>query len=42
MTEQIKCFGEYVLDLARHPANLYTTRDKLLFKDCNDADKYAA
>ena len=42
MTEQIKRFGEYVLDLARRPANIYTTRDKLLFKASNDADNYAA
>ena len=32
MTEQLKRFGEYVLDLDRRPANLYVTRDKFLFK----------
>jgi TnpA family transposase len=32
ITEQIKRFGEYVLDLARRPANLYLTRDRTLFK----------
>jgi hypothetical protein len=42
MTEQLKRFGEYVLDLARHPTNLYVTRDKLLFKARNDPDKQAA
>ena len=42
MTEQLKRFGEYVLDLARRPTNLYVTRDKFLFKDRNDSDKYAA
>jgi len=36
ITEQIKRFGEYVLDLARRPANLYTTRDKFLFKARNE------
>ena len=42
MTEQLKRFGEYVLDLDRRPTNLYVTRDKFLFKDRNDSDKYAA
>lgn len=32
MTEQLKRFGEYVLDLGRRPANIHITRDKLLFK----------
>lgn len=32
ITEQIKRFGEYVLDLARRPANLQATRNKFLFK----------
>ena len=32
MTEQIKRFGEYILDLARRPANLSAIRDKFLFK----------
>ncbi len=32
ITEQIKRFGEYVLDLARRPANMYLTRDRTLFK----------
>lgn len=36
LTEQIKRFGEYVLDLARRPANLYATRDKFLFKARNE------
>jgi TnpA family transposase len=36
ITEQIKRFGEYVLDLARCPANLTVTRDKFLFKAKND------
>ena len=32
MTEQLKRFGEYVLDLGQRPANIHITRDKLLFK----------
>jgi hypothetical protein len=32
ITEQIKRFGEYVLDLSRRPENLYLTRDRTLFK----------
>ena len=32
ITEQIKRFGEYVLDLDRRPANLQATRNKFLFK----------
>ncbi|HHT9935122.1 TPA: Tn3 family transposase [Legionella pneumophila] len=32
ITEQIKRFGEYVLDLTRRPANLQATRNKFLFK----------
>lgn len=36
ITEQIKRFGEYVLDLDRRPANLYTTRDKFLFEARNE------
>lgn len=36
ITEQIKRFGEYVLDLACCPANLTMTRDKFLFKARND------
>ena len=31
LTEQIKRFGEYVLDLAQLPANHELTRDKSLF-----------
>ena len=42
ITEQIKRFGEYVLDLARHPANLHATRDKFLFKVKNEELKAAA
>lgn len=32
ITEQIKRFGEYVLDLASRPTNMHITRDKALFK----------
>lgn len=35
-------FGEYVLDLARCPANLHVTRDKFLFKAKNDELQAAA
>jgi TnpA family transposase len=42
ITEQIKRFGEYVLDLDRCPANLYVTRDKFLFKAKNDELQSAA
>jgi hypothetical protein len=42
ITEQIKRFGEYVLDLDRCPANLYVTRDKFLFKSKNDELRSAA
>ena len=42
ITEQIKRFGEYVLDLAHRPANLHATRDKFLFKAKNEELKAAA
>ncbi len=32
MTEQLKRFGEYVLDLISRPENIHLTRDKFLFK----------
>lgn len=32
ITEQIKRFGEYVLNLTHFPVNLFATRDKFLFK----------
>lgn len=31
ITEQIKRFGEYIVDLSRRPANLSETREKVLF-----------
>jgi|GEM_PF-2312127 len=42
MTEQIKRFGEYVLDLARQPIKLHVTRDKFLFKVPDDLMKQVA
>jgi hypothetical protein len=42
MTEQLKRFGEYVLDLNRRPANLHMTRDKFLFKVKNEIIEAAA
>ncbi len=42
ITEHLKRFGEYVLDLDRPPANLNMTRDKPLFKTRNESLKYAA
>lgn len=42
MTEQLKRFGEYVLDLNRRPANLHMTRDKFLFKAQNEIIEAAA
>ncbi len=42
ITEQIKRFGKYVLDLARCPENLTVTRDKFLFKARNDKLKSVA
>ena len=32
MTEQLKRFGEYVLDMTKYPESLHTIRDKLLFQ----------
>lgn len=32
ITEQIKRFGEYVLDLASRPTNMHIIRDKALFQ----------
>lgn len=42
MTEQLKRFGEYVLELDHPPANLTTTRDKALFQKRGESLKYAA
>lgn len=42
ITEQIKRFGEYVLDLARLPDSLFMTRDKILFKARNEEIQYVA
>lgn len=42
ITEQIKRFGEYVVDLARCPANLSETREKFLFAAINEVLKSAA
>lgn len=42
MTEQLKRFGEYVLDLNRRPTNLHMTRDKFLFKTQNEIIEAAA
>ena len=36
MTEHLKRFGEYVLDLNRRPANLAVTRNKFLFEIKDD------
>lgn len=36
MTEHLKRFGEYVLDLNRRPANLAATRNKFLFEIKDD------
>ena len=41
MTEQIKRFGEYVLDLDQYPANLHLTRDRALFKRHNEVAEIA-
>jgi hypothetical protein len=35
MTEQLKYFGEYVLDMIKRPENLHKIRGKLLFQTRN-------
>ena len=42
MTEHLKRFGEYVLDLNLRPANLNITREKFLFKEQSEPLEYAA
>jgi hypothetical protein len=36
MTEHLKRFGEYVVNLNRKPANLYEIRDRRLFEKRSD------
>ena len=35
MTEHIKRFGEYILDLMKKPENLYQIRDRVVFDLAN-------